>query len=50
MSKNKTLSSAKSAKNDESYTQYGDMHRGDAADIKNCQMHCKTHNRTKANR
>ena len=42
MSKNKTLSAAKSAKNDEFYTQY--------ADVRNCQMLCKTHNRAKGNR
>ena len=42
MGKNKTLSAAKNAKNDEFYTQY--------ADIRNCQMMYKTHNRAKGNR
>ena len=41
MSKNKALSAAKSAKNDKFYTQY--------ADIKNCQMLCRTHNKAKGN-
>ena len=52
--KNKTLSAAKSAKNDEFYTLYADhvtpWSKGGAMDIKNCQMLCRTHNRAKGNR
>ena len=54
MSKNKTLSAAKSAKNDEFYTLYADpvtpWSKGGAMDVKNCQMLCRTHNRAKGNR
>ena len=54
MSKNKTLSAAKSAKNDEFYTQYNDhippWSKGGTADIRECQMFCRTHNRAKGNR
>ena len=54
MSKNKTLSAAKSAKNDEFYTQYADhippWSKGGTADIRECQMFCRTHNRAKGNR
>ena len=54
MSKNKTLSDAKSAKNDEFYTQHADhvtpWSKGGATDISNCQMLCRTHNRAKGNR
>ncbi len=41
MSMNKTLPAAKSVKNDEFYTQNADM--------RNCQMLCKTHNNAKGN-
>ena len=57
---NTNLSKAKSAKNDEFYTQYADIQmdadhvtawsKGGATDIRNCQMLCKTHNRAKGNR
>lgn len=47
MSKNKTLSAAKSAKNDDHVTPWS---KGGATDIKNCQMLCRTHNRAKGNR
>lgn len=42
---NVNLTYAKRAKNDEFYTQYGDIQK----EIENCQMLCKTHNRAKGN-
>ena len=60
MSKNKTLSNAKSATNDEHYIQlayiqkevnaYLDCVTSGATDIKNCQMLRKPHNGAKGNK
>lgn len=62
MADNTSLSAAKSAKNDEFYTQYSDIEaemdadhvtawsKGGMTDASNCQMLCKTHNRAKGNR
>lgn len=58
---NENLGAAKQAKNDEFYTQYADIEKemnadhvsawskGGATSIGNCQMLCKTHNRSKGN-
>ena len=51
---NTIINRSKSAKSDEFYTQYADhampWSKGGAADIRECQMFCRTHNRVKGNR
>ena len=55
---NDNLGNARTAKNDEFYTQFDDMDadhvaawsKGGATSPENCQMLCKSHNRAKGNR